>query len=169
MTELEWIRVGKSFLGLRETPGPKTNSVIASWLLKLSAWWKDDETPWCGTFIAICLKSSDRYVIKNWFRALEWTQGGARLTRPAYGCIVTFKRDGGGHVGFCVGRDKLGRLMILGGNQGNQVSIVPFDVSRVNSYVWPARKDGTFAYPDPVRYSLPIVDSFGVPSSKDEA
>lgn len=169
MTELPWIYTARSYIGLKETVGPKTNSVIASWLVKLKAWWADDETPWCGTFVATCLLSNDRYVIKNWYRALEWNNGGTKLNRPAYGCIVTFSRQGGGHVGFCVGKDKQGQLMILGGNQNNSVSISPFEVSRVNSYVWPHRKGGTPSYPDTMRFNLPLVNSLGLPSSENEA
>jgi len=36
-----------------------------------------------------------------------------------------------GHVGFFAGWGTDGRIMILGGNQGDTVSIAPFDVSRV--------------------------------------
>ena len=50
-----------------------------------------------------------------------------KLNNPAYGCIVVFSRAGGGHVGFLVGKDKQGNLMILGGNQSNAVNIKPFD------------------------------------------
>ncbi len=49
MTELPWIAEARRHIGLREIPGPKTNSVIAGWLMKLKAWWSDDATPWCGT------------------------------------------------------------------------------------------------------------------------
>ena len=49
-----------------------------------------------------------------------------------------FSRDGGGHVGFAVGKDTAGRLLVLGGNQGNAVSIAAFDVARAIGYRWPA-------------------------------
>lgn len=42
---------------------------------------------------------------------------------PELGCIVVFTRQGGGHVGFAVGRDKFGNLLILGGNQSDAMTI----------------------------------------------
>jgi cell wall-associated NlpC family hydrolase len=38
------------------------------------------------------------------------------------GDVLTFKRDGGGHVGIYVGEDDK-HYHVLGGNQGNSVSI----------------------------------------------
>jgi hypothetical protein len=49
-----------------------------------------------------------------------------------------FSRDGGGgHIGIVMGQDAKGRLMVLGGNQGNKVSIAPFDRARVLGFRWP--------------------------------
>ena len=77
------------------------------------------------------------------------------------GAIVVFQRAGGGHVGFLVGRDERGRLMILGGNQANAVTIAPFDPERVLGYRWPwsVEPDGR----------LPLVASNGAPVSRNEA
>ena len=87
---------------------------------------------------------------------------GGRLDAPILGCIVVFTRDGGGHVGFAIGKDERGRLMILGGNQGNAVTIAPFDMERVAGYRWPA--------PGPtVRQPLPLIASSGAASSRNEA
>ena len=54
------------------------------------------------------------------------------LQAPTVGCVVVFEREGGGHVGLVVGADTKGRLLVLGGNQGDAVSIAPFDRSRVD-------------------------------------
>jgi hypothetical protein len=51
--------------------------------------------------------------------------------------VVVFKRDGGGHVGFVVGKDQAGNLMVLGGNQSDSVNIKPFKTDRVVGYRWP--------------------------------
>lgn len=58
---------------------------------------------------------------KDFYRAKAWETAGTKLDKPAYGCVVTFTRDGGGHVGFVVGKTKTGMLKVLGGNQGNAV------------------------------------------------
>lgn len=53
-----WFETAKKFDGLREVQGPKHNGIILGWLEKLNAWWKDDETPWCGVFVAHCMQEA---------------------------------------------------------------------------------------------------------------
>lgn len=168
MNELPWIRDARSHIGLREIVGKKHNSTILGWLRELKAWWDEDETPWCGTFVAAMLKANGRYVINDWFRARAWAEAGTRLSRPAYGCLVIFSRTGGGHVGFVVGEDENGSLMVLGGNQGNAVSIAAFPKSRVLAYVWPSWNDKVPSHPDPSRFNLPKYKG-KQPLSKSEA
>ena len=48
-----------------------------------------------------------------------------------------FSREGGGHVGFVVGRDATGNIMVLGGNQSDAVNVRAFPASRVTGYRWP--------------------------------
>lgn len=153
--ELAWIKEARKYIGLKEIPGKTHNTTILSWLRELKAWWDEDETPWCGTFVGAMLKKSGRHVIGEWFRARSWSSAGTKLERPAYGCIVVFSREGGGHVGFVVGEDEKGNLMVLGGNQGNKVSIAAFPRSRVLAYVWPSYADGSYSKPDESRYVLP--------------
>ena len=54
MSELAWIKEARKHIGLAEIPGKQHNPVIVNWLTALGAWWNDDETPWCGTFVAHC-------------------------------------------------------------------------------------------------------------------
>lgn len=133
----DWIVEAEKHIGLKEVPGPGNNPVIVGWLTKLKAWWKEDQTPWCGTFVAICLRVSGASIPNHWYRAKAYLDWGITLSEPVYGCIVVFMRTGGGHVGFVVGKDALGRLLVLGGNQKDSVSIAPFDRSRVAGYIWP--------------------------------
>jgi uncharacterized protein (TIGR02594 family) len=134
INDVAWIAIGRSYLGLKEIRGSKHNQTIMSWIKRLKGWFTNDETPWCGTYVANCLVEAGQPIIKHWYRARAWAEWGAGIDNPCYGCIVVFKRGGGGHVGFVVGLDQQGRLMVLGGNQGNQVSIAPFDKSRVLAY-----------------------------------
>lgn len=165
--ELPWILEARKHIGLKEIKGNKHNSTIVSWLRDLKAWWFEDETAWCGTFVAHCLKSATRFIPKDWFRAKEYVHAGAVLKSPAYGCIVVFSREGGGHVGFVVGKDQLGNLMVLGGNQGDAVNIIPFDRNRVLEYVWPASINGTKILPLDFRYNLPEINSNGKVSTNE--
>ena len=161
LQELPWIAEARKHIGLKEIPGPKTNGIIAGWLAKLKAWWSDDATPWCGTFAAHCVTEAELKPPKEWYRATAWLTLPVSLPRPAYGCVVVFSREGGGHVGFVVGKDQHGNIMVLGGNQGDAVSIKPFPLSRVTGFRWPS------AYPSSGRFSLPVLDSDGKVSANE--
>ncbi len=135
---LPWIIEARKHIGLKEIPGPKHNLTILSWLSQLKAWWKDDETPWCGVFTAHCFRVSGMQLPKHWMRAKDWGNGwGTRLEKPVPGCVVVFERQGGGHVGFVLGITKLNELVVLGGNQSNSVNIARFSRDRVFGYYWP--------------------------------
>ncbi len=132
-----WIEEAEKYLGMKEIPGSKHNSTILTWLKELKAWWNDDETPWCGTMVAHCFKSCNIEVPELWMRAREWENWGVSLNDPTEGCIVTFSRKGGGHIGFVKGITADNKLLVLGGNQNNSISIAKFDLERVTSYRWP--------------------------------
>lgn len=156
-SELPWLTEARKHIGLAEIPGKQHNPTITNWLIKLKAWWRDDETPWCGVFVAHCLRSANRAIPKHWYRAKEYANYGTRLSKPAYGCIAVMSRQGGGHVGFVVGEvSKGGDLLILGGNQGNKVSIARFPRSRITAYVWPELGNGVKSRPTDRRYALPL-------------
>lgn len=133
-----WLDVAKKLEGLKEIPGPKHNPRIISWLRDLNAWWSDDETPWCGTFVAHCMKEVGLPIPKLWFRAKEWASYGSLLRpdRLAPGAILVFGRTGGGHVGFYVGEDA-GHYYVLGGNQANGVNVMKLGKSRLVASRWP--------------------------------
>ena len=172
MTELTWIAEGRKHIGLREIKGAKHNPTLLKWLNDMGqysneskAWWHDDETPWCGLFVGHCLGVTQRYVVKNWFRASAWadSQLMTKLDKPAYGCIVTFTRQGGGHVGFIVGRDTRGNLMVLGGNQSDAVSVAAFLPSRATGFYWPSKWTGKLIKSTPLsnRFVLPVLNANG--------
>ena len=158
-----WLDYARKYIGVSEIPGPRHSSVIQGWLKSLHAWWVDDETPWCGVFVAAVMQESGLAYPKQYYRALEWLKAGRVIDRPAVGCIVVFTRQGGGHVGFVVGEDEWGRLMVLGGNQRNQVNILPFSKQRVSGYVWPDKNSM------PKSYKLPLVNSHGQKVSENES
>ena len=155
MNELSWIAAAREKVGIREVKGSKHSPVIIQWLKNLKSAWLDDETPWCGTFVAECLREANMRYPSTWYRAKDYLNLPVKLNQPANGCIVIFERTGGGHVGFCVGKDKSGNLMILGGNQGDMVSIKPFAKDRIVGYRWPSTS------PLPERFNLPVLTSDG--------
>jgi uncharacterized protein (TIGR02594 family) len=137
MKEPKYLSIARNHLGLKEIVGLKHSPTIINWLIKLKAWWRDDETAWCGVFVAACLQEALLPYPKMYMRAKAYLEYGEKLEKPCLGCIVVFDRKGGGHVGFAIGKDRANRLIILGGNQGNQVSVLPFDTARVLGYRMP--------------------------------
>jgi uncharacterized protein (TIGR02594 family) len=135
VSELKWLAIAKQSIGLAEVQGPKHNSTILKWLAQLKAWWKEDETPWCGTFVAHCLQDAGYAIAKDRFRALGWRDWG-KIVSPQLGAIMVFSRQGGGHVAFYIGED-VRRYYVLGGNQGNKVGYTWIAKSRLVACRWP--------------------------------
>jgi uncharacterized protein (TIGR02594 family) len=133
----KWLRVARSYLGVREFKGAQHNPIILGWLAKLGAWWHDDEQPWCGTFVGAVLKEAGINPAKAFYRAKAWLDWGVAVA-PRVGAVVVFDRQGGGHVAFLLGKTSSGQLVCLGGNQGDEVSIRVFDAARVIGYRWPS-------------------------------
>lgn len=162
MSEPFWLDAARADIGKRELPGAPTAPFISDWLGALGAWWRDDETPWCGVAVAAWMQRQGIGLPKHWYRAKGWLDWGEPLVAPAVGAVVVFERPGGGHVGLCVARDQAGRLLVLGGNQGNAVTIAPFDMTRVVGYRWPRVPD------DPTAYTpLPFLVAGGASSSNE--
>lgn len=133
-----WIIEAKARIGQREIKGPKHNSWIANGWARLGAkWFNNDETPWCGFFVAHCMdKAGLDYPDGGLFaRAKAWLDWGTACS-PCYGAVVVFGRTGGGHVGFLVGEDG-GYYRVLGGNQSDAVNIMKIAKDRSLGCRWP--------------------------------
>lgn len=137
----DWMAYARSQIGVREIVGPKHSPTIMGWIKSLGAkklgiTVKDDETAWCGTFAAQVMDSAGLPTPPIAVRASAWGAYGRKLVAPRYGCILVFTRSGGGHVGFYVGEDR-DCYHVLGGNQGNAVSITRIDKGRLTEMRWP--------------------------------
>lgn len=142
-----WMATAKFLLGVREVPGSLTAPAIKAMLAKLRAWWDDDETPWCGTFVAHCIQDAGLELPKHWYRAMGWTDWGrpvdvqdARTGEGVrYGSIVARERKGGGHVHFYVAPvfGDPTRYWALGGNQENRVCVRSYPWAGVVAVRWP--------------------------------
>ena len=160
-----WLRLAYSHLGLREIKGRQHNAEILGWWEWLSLPFKDDETPWCAGFGNAMVQACGLPVVKkNRAAALgwRWNSYGTRLDGPALGAIMSMERPGtpgSGHMTFVAGRDKQGNIMGLGGNQGDMVSINPYNpIARNAQYHWP---EGA-PLPDAVGLNtLPVITSGG--------
>jgi uncharacterized protein (TIGR02594 family) len=111
--------------GTTESVGNINNPVIMGWAkeLGLENLYTSDSIPWCGLYTAIVIHRAARPVVDQPLWALNWNKFGVKVTEPMLGDILTFTRNGGGHVGFYVGEDATA-YHVLGGNQGNKVSVV---------------------------------------------
>ncbi len=154
--DLVWMIEAKKYIGLREnTSKTAHNPTILSWLKSLGAWWSEDETPWCGVFVAHCLMVAGVKYPTHWYRALAYLDGGTKLELPAYGCVAVKTRAGGGHVCFVVGQTAKGDLVCLGGNQNNMVSYAIYKKGDFEQFRW----YGKTSRPADSRYNLPIIRS----------
>jgi len=133
-----WLRTAYSYEGTREVRGPQHNQTILGWLVNLRAWWRDDETPWCGVFVAHCMQQAGMPYPRLYMRAKAWSDYGSLLRpdRLAPGAILVFDRKGGGHVGFYVGEDT-GHYYVLGVKQSNVVNVMKLGKSRLIASRWP--------------------------------
>lgn len=150
--EPKWVKEARKFIGLTETKGSvHTPEIVQFWKDIKRGGIKDDETPWCAAFVGAML---ERVGIRSsrFESAKSYLQWGETLKEPILGCIVVFSRSGGGHVGFVVGKDSKGNLLVLGGNQSDQVNIRAFSRERVVGYRWPSG----FMFE---RHELPVLNS----------
>ena len=117
--------------GTKEIVGPQHNPVIIDWAdqLGLKKVYSNDEIPWCGLFVAICCKLAGKEVVNSPLWAKSWSNWGTKEETAMRGDILVFSRNSGGHVGFYMGEDTKA-YHVLGGNQGDQVSVVRIDKKR---------------------------------------
>ena len=165
MSNYSWIKTALAYKGTKEIKGARDNPVVvALWALGKAGKVNDDETPWCAAWVSAVFELAGiRSARTGWARSyLNW---GTKIQGPAPGCVVVFKRGSGGHVGFVVGKDKRGNLMVLGGNQGDAVNVKPFAKDRVLGYRWPPGEP----LPDKTGMSTLEVVSTTDPVSTNEA
>ena len=125
--------------GITESVGQKDNPIILEWAkeLGIEKIYTADSIAWCGLFVAIIMKRAGREPVDKPLWALNWANFGVNVGKPMLADILTFKRNGGGHVGIYVGEDSAA-YHVLGGNQGDKVCIVRIAKARLHSVRRPA-------------------------------
>ena len=142
--EITPYQLAQRFVGLKEVPGPTANPQVLAMLQLDSKWPEDDAVPWCAGFVNyICWLL--RLPRSKSLRARSFLNVGVpvRIGEAQAGFdVVILSRGSGnqpgpsvidapGHVGFYAGQEGRDGILILGGNQGNQVSIGNYKLSRV--------------------------------------
>ena len=165
--EPAWLVAARAKLGTREAPGAANSPTIMGWAKRLGVKvlgivYNADGVPWCGVLCATCVSEAGLAPPPIAVRAKAWAEWGKNLRadRLAAGAVLVFERDGGGHVGFYVGEDSTA-YHVLGGNQGDRVSIMRIEKTRCIARRWPA---GRPVIGGPVK-----VKTAGAPLSRDEA
>ena len=174
MNKLDWIAEGEKFLGHAEKGSTNRSPIIDKWWKELGASWAMGGA-WCGAFVAHCLQASGftraSFDTRNaklkgrndqanvypyhFYGAKDFARGGGyKLAKPCVGAVAVKSRNGGGHVCFVVGKTPSGRLVVLGGNQGNKVCYTTYAASEFDEgFYWYGRT------PNPAqgRYDLPVI------------
>jgi uncharacterized protein (TIGR02594 family) len=120
--------------GTKETPGKGNTSAIMQWAdeVNVDDVYVADSVPWCGLYTAVVMKRGGWEPVKNPLWALNWSRFGQASDKPSLGDILTFKRNGGGHVGLYVGEDDH-YYHVLGGNQSDEVNVMRLAKSRLHA------------------------------------
>jgi uncharacterized protein (TIGR02594 family) len=131
-----WMDEATNMLGTKEKPDSLNNPTILNWAKEVGTEdYTADSIPWCALFVSWCMARNGIEPVKTPLWALNWAHFGT-AAKPTYGAILVFSRTGGGHVGFYVGEDNT-NYKVLGGNQGDAVSIEPVAKSRLVACRWP--------------------------------
>jgi uncharacterized protein (TIGR02594 family) len=143
-TGLAWFELAlrEEQTGVQEFPGRRENPRILDYFKATTYKATRDETPWCSAFANWCLKNANLPGTGS-AAAVSWLKWGRKLDAPRRGCIVVLWQEevgedpDKGHVGFYFGETG-DMIKLLGGNQGNRVSIKSFPKRLVRGYRWPA-------------------------------
>ncbi|CAA2140441.1 TIGR02594 family protein [Hyphomicrobium sp. ghe19] len=124
--------IASKFVGMTE----RGDAGVISSFIKRSAGLNVDPrvTPWCAAFVNGVLGASGVDGTGK-LNARSFLNFGMPTDRPKPGDIVVMSRGDPngweGHVGFFQGFDRNGKVMVLGGNQSNRVSVASFDPGKV--------------------------------------
>lgn len=132
-----------SYYGTKEIAGKRHNPRIVRWLRAVIPGAYRDETPWCSAFMyAIASEVGVKLPTKTPARAISWKSIGphATLDQVQQGDIVVLTRKSrhawARHVGLYVRHSK-NYIWLLGGNQGDTVTITRYRRSRIDAIIPP--------------------------------
>lgn len=138
ITDYAWTAIAFDEYGQEEISGPWDNQRVVQYLRSTSfpidSYTDQDSIHWCAGFVNWCIEAAG-FAGADSARALDWAHWGQALESPRPGCVVVFRRAGGGHVAFYMGEDS-GNILVLGGNQGipGEVNISTYDKNRVVAF-----------------------------------
>lgn len=138
-----WLALARADLGIREVPGVANNPVLmrrfATITKALGVAYNGDDVPWCGAILAWWMSQCGIVPPAIAIRAKSWSSFGRPLQpgELAPGAVLVFGRTGGGHVALYVGEDA-SDYHVLGGNQGDAISVMRLAKDRCIARRWPS-------------------------------
>ena len=132
------IEIAASQYGIKEIIGEKHNPEVLKYFQEIGhKWVYNDELAWCAAFVNWCLlKSGFEHTGK--LNARSFLDIGEAVKNPQFFDLVVLWRikpdSEYGHVGFFYNFTPEGKINLYGGNQRNQVCIMPYSENRLLSY-----------------------------------
>lgn len=133
-TDPPWLTIAKKEIGVKEIPGGP-NARIEEYLAMLGG---KPGNAWCSAFLAWVMTQAGLPHTHS-LAARSWTKWQTPISQPRVGCVVVLSRgtqSWQGHVGLLI-RESPKTLTLLGGNQGDAVSIRPYPRSKLLALRWP--------------------------------
>lgn len=128
-----YMDIARGYLGAKEVAGAENNPLIMEMYASVGAdWVEHDSVAWCAAFVGHCLERAGiRSTRKLTARSYLTFGEPVDLKDAREGDIVVFKRGNSswqGHVAFYIS-DAGNRVSVLGGNQGDAVTIAKYPKS----------------------------------------
>jgi uncharacterized protein (TIGR02594 family) len=146
-----WLISALAELGQRELAGAADNPRIVNFYSQVGHdEVRHDEVAWCAAFAGAMLEAAG-YRSTRSLMARSYLNWGQPLAQGRPGAIAVFRRNGdpgSGHVAFWLAETG-DRIQVLGGNQGDAVSITTMAKEDLLGLRWPARQKPDGANPEP--------------------
>lgn len=146
--EPPWMIALRLTEGVREVPGEASHPIILEMHAALGPGVESDEVAWCSGAIAWSFRQCGMRIPDGVTRAARsWLNSHKHLDtipaagKPPRGAIAVLWRvrpdSWQGHVGLVTGWLGNDHVTLLGGNQGNAVSVTRYPIERVLAFMWP--------------------------------
>lgn len=140
---MKWMEIAWADLGTAEVAGAQHNPKVVQYFAEVGrADVTDDETAWCAAFAGACLVKSGLSIHPDKNRRLlarSFLDVGTEISDLRVGALVVLKRGSdptAGHVGFVQSWTD-STIAVLGGNQGNKVSVANYSRADLLGIRWP--------------------------------
>lgn len=133
-----WLKTAFKEEGVKEISGLRHNPRIIEYHQITTLKATTDEVPWCSSFVCWVMELSGIGSTRS-AAARSWLKWGTALQQPKRGCIAVFSRPPNaqsGHVAFYL-YETDSHIVVLGGNQSNEVRVSKYSKSNLLAYKWP--------------------------------